>query len=167
MMTKVELETFVEGTTHYFATAANQPASVGSPYIVHDGRPTIQEFTGVINIAGKRRGIVYFTASRPMLTVMLMRMGETELTQENMCDLVGEVANTISGNARRDFGKDVMIHMSVGHGDNNPEQAQDPNTLAGKTLRLRDDGTVPPDNPFVGPCDGERPSRGVRSAERR
>ena len=97
MMTKVELETFVEGTTHYFATAANQPASVGSPYIVHDGRPTIQEFTGVINIAGKRRGIVYFTASRPMLTVMLMRMGETELTQENMCDLVGEVANTISG----------------------------------------------------------------------
>ena len=109
MMTKVELETFVEGTTHYFATAANQPASVGSPYIVHDGRPTIQEFTGVINIAGKRRGIVYFTASRPMLTVMLMRMGETELTQENMCDLVGEVANTISGNARRDFGRNFVI----------------------------------------------------------
>ena len=109
MMTKVELETFVEGTTHYFATAANQPASVGSPYIVQDGRPTIQEFTGVINIAGKRRGIVYFTASRPMLTVMLMRMGETELTQENMCDLVGEVANTISGNARRDFGRNFVI----------------------------------------------------------
>ena len=31
MMTKVELETFVEGTTHYFETAANQPATVGSP----------------------------------------------------------------------------------------------------------------------------------------
>ena len=111
MMTKVELETFVEGTTHYFATAANQPASVGSPYIVQEGRPAIQEFTGVINIAGKRRGIVYFTASRPMLTVMLMRMGETELTQENMCDLVGEVANTISGNARRDFGRDFVISV--------------------------------------------------------
>jgi chemotaxis protein CheX len=95
----------------YFATAANQPASVGSPYIVQEGRPTIQEFTGMISIAGKRRGIVYFTASRPMLTVMLMRMGETELTQENMCDLVGEVANTISGNARRDFGKDFMISV--------------------------------------------------------
>ena len=109
MMTKVELETFVEGTTNYFATAANQPASVGSPYIVQDGRPTVQEFTGLISIAGKRRGIVYFTASRPMLTVMLMRMGETELTQENMCDLVGEVANTISGNARRDFGRNFVI----------------------------------------------------------
>jgi chemotaxis protein CheX len=75
MMTRVELETFVEGTTSYFATAANQPASVGSPYIVQEGRPAVQEFTGMINIAGKRRGIVYFTASRPMLTVMLMRMG--------------------------------------------------------------------------------------------
>ncbi len=28
--------------------------------------------------------------------------------------------------------------------------AQDPNSHAGKVLRLRDDGTVPPDNPFVG-----------------
>lgn len=111
MMTKVELETFVEGTTHYFATAANQPASVGSPYIVQEGRPTVQEFTGMISIAGKRNGVVYFTASRPMLTVMLMRMGETELSEENMRDLVGEVANTISGNARRDFGKDFMISV--------------------------------------------------------
>jgi chemotaxis protein CheX len=111
MMTKVELETFVEGTTHYFETAANQPASVGSPYIVQEGRPTVQEFTGMISIAGKRNGVVYFTASRPMLTVMLMRMGETELSEENMRDLVGEVANTISGNARRDFGKDFMISV--------------------------------------------------------
>ena len=111
MMTNVELTTFVEGTTRYFETAANQPASVGSPYIVQQGRPSVLEFTGMISIAGKRRGVVYFTASRPMLTVLLMRMGETELTQANMADLVGEVANTISGNARRDFGKDFMISV--------------------------------------------------------
>jgi len=127
-MTKVELETFVEGTTHYFETAANQPASVGSPYIVQEGKPSVQEFTGMISIAGKRRGIVYFTASRPMLTVMLMRMGETELTQENMCDLVGEVANTISGNARKDFGKDFMISVpQVVAGE--PERVQPPDNM--------------------------------------
>jgi aldose sugar dehydrogenase len=62
-----------------------------------------------------------------------------------------------TGNASRIvFGKDGMIYMTVGHGDNNPEQAQDPNTLAGKVLRLRDDGSVPPDNPFVGRA-GHRP----------
>jgi glucose/arabinose dehydrogenase len=57
-----------------------------------------------------------------------------------------------SGNASRIvFGKDGMIYMSVGTGDPpGAARAQDPNDLAGKVLRLRDDGTVPPDNPFVG-----------------
>jgi glucose/arabinose dehydrogenase len=49
------------------------------------------------------------------------------------------------------FGRDGMIYMSVGIGDPPAAaRAQDPNDLAGKVLRLRDDGTVPPDNPFVG-----------------
>ncbi len=63
-----------------------------------------------------------------------------------------------SGNASRIiFGRDGMLYMSVGVAD--PPQAsraQDPNDLAGKVLRLRDDGTVPPDNPFVGRA-GYRP----------
>jgi glucose/arabinose dehydrogenase len=69
-----------------------------------------------------------------------------------------------SGNASRiAFGKDGMVYMTVGFGDppvGNPNPAgappQDPNNLAGKVLRLRDDGTVPPDNPFVGRA-GYRP----------
>ena len=127
-MIDLELSTFVEGTTHYFEATANQAATVGSPYLVQNGKPTVHEFTGMISIAGKRRGVVYFTASRPMLTVMLMRRGETELTQENMCDLVGEVANTISGNARRDFGKDFMISVpTVTAGD--PEKVVTPDNL--------------------------------------
>ena len=49
------------------------------------------------------------------------------------------------------FGRDGMIYMSVGIGDPPAAaRAQDPNDLAGKVLRLRDDGTVPPDNPFAG-----------------
>jgi len=72
-----------------------------------------------------------------------------------------------SGNASRIiFGRDGMIYMSVGFGDppqanyGNPDPEhqppQDPMTLAGKTLRLKDDGTVPSDNPFVG-RSGYRP----------
>lgn len=57
-----------------------------------------------------------------------------------------------SGNASRIvFGKDGMVYMTVGVGDPPAAaRAQDPNDLSGKVLRLRDDGTVPPDNPFVG-----------------
>ena len=63
-----------------------------------------------------------------------------------------------SGNASRiAFGKDGMVYMTVGYGDTpvgNPDPAgappQDRMSLSGKVLRLKDDGTVPPDNPFTG-----------------
>ncbi len=49
------------------------------------------------------------------------------------------------------FGSDGMLYMTTTGRD-----PQDPNTLGGKVLRLRDDGSVPPDNPFVGQA-GHRP----------
>ncbi|HUA18797.1 MAG TPA: PQQ-dependent sugar dehydrogenase [Bryobacteraceae bacterium] len=55
------------------------------------------------------------------------------------------------------FGRDGMIYMSVASGDPpQADRAQDSNDLAGKILRLTDDGKVPPDNPFVGRA-GYRP----------
>jgi chemotaxis protein CheX len=111
MLKEEEIRTFIEGTTNYFETSAQQAASVGSPYLVTDGKPGAYEYTGMIGITGARKGIVYFTAPRGMLTVLLMRMQETDSSDENIRDLVGEVANTISGNARRDFGKNFVISV--------------------------------------------------------
>ena len=111
MVTEAEIRTFIDGATHYFDTAAQQEASVGSPYLVTDGRPGAYDYTGVIGISGSRHGIVYFTAPRGMLTVLLMRMQETDTSEENIRDLIGEVANTISGNARKDFGKSFVISV--------------------------------------------------------
>ena len=111
MLQEQELKTFVEGTTNYFEVAAQQPASVGSPYLATDGPPATHEYTGIINITGKREGVVYFTAPKAMLTVLLMKMQENDFSHESMRDLVGEVANTISGNARRDFGSDFVISV--------------------------------------------------------
>jgi len=61
------------------------------------------------------------------------------------------------------FGRDGSLFMSIGSGDPSPDiymsgdmqarmglPAQDPMSLLGKTLRLKDDGTVPKDNPFAG-----------------
>lgn len=109
MLNEAEIRTFVEGATQYFEVSARQPAAVGSPYLVTEGPPTVHEYTGVIGISGKRKGAVCFTAPRSMLMVLLMRMNETDTSETNMKDLVGEVANTISGNARRDFGREFVI----------------------------------------------------------
>jgi glucose/arabinose dehydrogenase len=47
------------------------------------------------------------------------------------------------------FGRDGMIYMTVGE-RNDRKRAQDTTNHGGTVLRLKDDGTVPPDNPFVG-----------------
>ena len=118
MLQEQELKTFVDGTTNYFEVSAQQPATIGSPYLVTKGMPGVHDYTGMIQISGKREGVVYFTAPRAMLTVLLMKMQETDFSHETMKDLVGEVANTISGNARRDFGRDFVISVpSVVSGD--------------------------------------------------
>ena len=57
-------------------------------------------------------------------------------------------------NTRIAFGRDGMLYMSTG--GNIANMAQDPASLRGKVLRLRDDGSVPDDNPFVGRA-GYRP----------
>jgi glucose/arabinose dehydrogenase len=49
------------------------------------------------------------------------------------------------------FGGDGMLYVAYGGGD-----TQNPNSLAGKILRLTDEGKIPPDNPFVGRA-GARP----------
>jgi len=46
------------------------------------------------------------------------------------------------------FGGDGMLYVARGGGD-----TQNPNSLAGKILRLTEEGKVPPDNPFVGRTD--------------
>jgi glucose/arabinose dehydrogenase len=52
------------------------------------------------------------------------------------------------------FGRDGMLYMGIGGPGTGPrvsvDRAQHTNDLAGKVLRLNDDGSVPPDNPFVG-----------------
>jgi glucose/arabinose dehydrogenase len=58
------------------------------------------------------------------------------------------VTSDASSVSRLAFGRDGMLYVSTfgGQGD----AAQNPGSLAGKVLRLRDDGSTPSDNPFVG-----------------
>ena len=61
-------------------------------------------------------------------------------------------------NGRVVFGRDGKVYMSTGGRSQNDidNVAQNPMSLRGKILRLNEDGSVPPDNPFVGRA-GYRP----------
>ena len=63
----------------------------------------------VLTPYGDRYGSIYFTAPSVLLRHILVKHGRTEISELIMADVVGEVANTISGNARRVFGHDFII----------------------------------------------------------
>ena len=94
--------------------------------------------------------LVYFTYSKPgtgdlqATTLARGRLDGAGLT--DVRDLFsGEWTNVLAG-SRIAFAPDGNIFMTTGAGTGNAPQ--DPLSDYGKVLRLRDDGTVPKDNPF-------------------
>ena len=117
MSLETEIGVFVDGVLNYFSTAVQQGAQCGTPHLALNANPDLADYTGVIQVSGKRTGLVAFTAPKSMLSVMLMRMQETDMSHENLSDLAGEIANTLAGNARREFGHQFQISVPVMHSD--------------------------------------------------
>ena len=98
-----QLGVFVDSVMHYFENAVQQPAACGIPHLAVRASPQLADYTGVVRICGQRDGMVVFTAPRSMLCVMLMCMQDTDLSHEHLCELVGKIADTLSGDAERIF----------------------------------------------------------------
>ena len=112
-MDETGLQVFIDGVKQYFTTMTELQAEVGTPFIVSNRKPVVKGYSGVIGVSGARKGSVYFTAPPILLKHLLMSHGENDVSDENICDMVGEVANTISGNARKEFGREFMISVPV------------------------------------------------------
>ena len=94
--------------------------------------------------------LVYLTYSKPMdgnrSTAALARATLRGHALQDVKEIFVAQPNA-SGTTRIAFGKDGTLYMTIQGASGN--RAQDPNDIAGKILRLNDDGSVPPDNPFV------------------
>jgi glucose/arabinose dehydrogenase len=114
---------------------------------------------------------VYISYHKPVPTGRTLGNGQPELAGEstlargvwdgkaitNLTDIFATGA-TGTESSRIAFGRDGMLYMTVSAPGTGPAvvRSQDPSDYAGKVIRLRDDGTVPPDNPFVSKA-GARP----------
>ena len=98
--------------------------------------------------------LVYLTFTKPMgarghtsalLRGRLQGMALLEVRELFVADAVGDGP---TAGAPIVFGRDGNLYMAVGGATD--AVAQKPDSHFGKMVRLRDDGSVPPDNPFVG-----------------
>jgi glucose/arabinose dehydrogenase len=71
------------------------------------------------------------------------------MTLANVEEIFAGEWSTGASGSRLAFGADGLLYVSTG-APFGATTAQDPSSVYGKVLRMRDDGTVPPDNPFVG-----------------
>ena len=109
-----EIQVFVEAVNHYFLQITGEKAEISSAFLAQgDALPPTYDFTGLITVSGKYRGCIYFSASRHMLLNLLVAMHEPQRADIFLLDAVGEIANTLAGNARRHFGTSMEISVPV------------------------------------------------------
>lgn len=112
-MSEQTLQVFINGALNYFQHTSDKEVKVGTPYLIENKNPAAFDYTGIIGVSGPYRGTVYFTAPKALLTHLLLSIGENDTSVDHILDIVGEVANTISGNARSEFGQEFMISVPV------------------------------------------------------
>lgn len=108
-----KLYVFIDSVTNFFKQINSHEVMVDTPYIHGNDRPLAYDFSGIINITGPLEGSVYVSSETPMLRNILQRMGEPDHSLHLLKDLVGEIANTVSGNARREFGPEFIISPPI------------------------------------------------------
>lgn len=113
MISEKDIEVFIDGIKHYFRTSTNSDIRVETPYLIETDAIKVDDYTGIIGISGERKGFVLVTTPEILLQNLVLSLGEQEATPNLIYDVIGEVANTISGNARRSFGAGFMISVPL------------------------------------------------------
>lgn len=122
----------------------------GVPAVRVQGRSGLMDVVLHPQFASNR--LLYFSYLKPVgeresaLTVARGRFDGSAVT--GLADIFTTGVG-VSGPSRLAFGRDGKLYVTTpSSGDG--ATSQDPDSYAGKVLRLNDDGSVPADNPFVG-----------------
>lgn len=109
-MVKVEkLGVFLSSINAFFAQIDDTQVALDTPYLNNNKSAIGYDYSGIIRISGPLKGCVYVSAPTVMLREVIKVIGEPDSSITMMKDLLGEMANTISGNARTEFGSEFII----------------------------------------------------------
>lgn len=109
---EIEINVFIHAIEHYFKQISNEIAIVKAAYLSGgEDLPPSFDYTGTISLSGNYRGSIYFSAPRIMMRHLLIAMNEPNRSEQDFLDAIGEIANTLAGNARLHFGE--MMQISI------------------------------------------------------
>lgn len=107
-----ELKLFVDSVRNYFKVTTGQDPKITSAYLATEAVEGY-EFNGIVSFSGSYSGQVMVSMPAQLLREVLVLQGETDLSDTHLLDAVGEIANTLAGNARKNFGPTLGISVPI------------------------------------------------------
>ncbi|MES2947247.1 MAG: chemotaxis protein CheX [Pseudomonadota bacterium] len=107
-----ELKLFVNSVCRYFSVTTAQEPQITSAFL---GSTEIEghDFNGLVTFSGTYNGHVMVSMPGKLLREYLLLQRETDLSDAALLDAVGEIANTLAGNARTGLGAGLQISVPV------------------------------------------------------
>ncbi len=125
----------------------------GTPEVFKEGQGGLMDLA--LHPRFRENNLLYFTYNKAGEQGVTIAVGRGKFDGTRLTEvrdvLVSDAWSKSTGHlsSRIAFGRDGMLYMTVTV-RSETERAQKGADHAGKILRIRDDGTVPPDNPFAG-----------------
>jgi chemotaxis protein CheX len=107
-----ELKLFVDSVRRYFEVVTRQEPQITSAFL-GTGDVEGHDYNGIVTFSGAYNGHVIVSMPAKPLRELLVLQGETDLSDNNMLDAVGEIANTLAGNARKALGSGLQISVPM------------------------------------------------------
>jgi chemotaxis protein CheX len=105
-----DIEVFARAVIEYFETTTGEKAMVRTAWLLEQEEPVLRDdYNGLIEISGGYSGSICFSAPHKLLDFILLASGDQQYSEVNYLDVVGEIANTLSGRARQHFGETLSI----------------------------------------------------------
>ncbi|WP_332776415.1 chemotaxis protein CheX [Polaromonas sp.] len=107
-----DLKLFVDSIKNYLKVTTRQEPQITSAFL-GTGDVEAFEFNGIVTFSGSYNGHVIVSMPPKLVRELLLMQRETDLGDGNLLDAVGEIANTLAGNARKSLGPDLQISVPV------------------------------------------------------
>ncbi|MBI2726681.1 MAG: chemotaxis protein CheX [Polaromonas sp.] len=107
-----DLKMFVNSIKRYLQVTTRQEPQITSAFL---GTGDVEgfEFNGIVTFSGSYNGHVVVSMPPKLVREILLLQHETDLSDGNLLDAVGEIANTLAGNARKAMGADLQISVPI------------------------------------------------------